>query len=286
MRKLRPSAALPFAALALGVCAGVLRYFEITEGLSIAGFVSDSPLVAEMRIAAVAGCVLLILAALASKPNTVGYGDLFAPKLPKTAMVTAGFALLLAALVGMLTGYFRTRSILRLVLAMFAAFGGATAILSVGKPPQEGERDSRGLFTVIPVFAFSFLLLALFVLHAGDADVELFGYGTVAGVALCAAAYYSSASAYGEAKPRRALAASLAATFLATLVAVGEILTHGDAQIAAFFAASAVWSTAYAMSLVLPLPERIDEAPVDADAPSDGAVADAEQSDETSAEAE
>lgn len=254
MKNLRASAALPIVALALGIAAGVLRYYEITQGLSAAGLVTDSPLVPAMRIATVAGCVLLIVAALASKPNGGGYTEIFTPKLPKTILVASGFGFIFAGMVGMVAGYFPTRSMLRLVLAMFAAFVGATTVASVGKPPQEGERDSRCLFTVIPVFAYSFLLITIYVLHSGDASIELFGYKTVAGVALCAAAYCNTSSAYGQQKPKAALAANLAATFLSMLVAVSELLARGDIQVAAFFVAAAVWSTAVSVALTAPVP--------------------------------
>lgn len=253
MKRRSVGAALPIAVAALGIAAGVLRYFELTDGLEH-GLVGESPLIPAMRAAAIVGCVLAVLAAVAVGARRGGYTALYGSGIAKTVMVAAGFLFIAAAAVGILLH--GTGDVMRLILSAFSAFAGAAMILSTARV-ADGEKDQRGIFAVIPVFLFGYLLVVLYVVHADDAVLEHHGYSVLAGVAATVAASYASALAYGGGKPKRALAASGVSLILSLIVALGEAFTKGDIQIAAIFGAAAVWS--FALMCGLTIGEDIEE---------------------------
>ena len=227
---------------ALGAAAGVLRYFELTKGLEH-GLAGGSPLIPAMRAAAVVGALLAGGVSLAIKPAAGGYAALYRRQAPKTASVAAGFLFAASALAGLVT--YGAGNVLRLVLSLFAVFCGATMVFSVaGDGSDSGEKGGSSIYAVFPVFFFGFLLVALYVFHSNDAVLENYGYVVAAGVLETAAAYYVSGLAFGERRPRRTLAVSCAALFLSVCVALGEIMSGGDMQVAVILAASAVWNAA------------------------------------------
>lgn len=239
---------------ALGAAAGVLRYLELTKGLEH-GLAGGSPLIPAMRAAAVAGALLAGGVSLAIKPAAGGYAALYRRQLPKTASVAAGFLFAASAVAGLVT--YGAGNVLRLVLSLFAVFCGATMVFSVaGDGSDSGEKSGSSIFAVFPVFFFGFLLVALYVFHSNDAVLENYGYVVAAGVMETAAAYYVSGLAFGERRPRRTLVVSCAALFLSVCVALGEIMSGGDMQVAVILAASAVWNVAAIAALTGPSAEE------------------------------
>ena len=268
--------ALAIAITALGIAAGVLRYFELTKGLE-QGMVGGSALIPATRGVTIGGCLLAALGSLALNARKGSYSALYGSGLPKTIMVLAGFLFLAAAALGIAVN--GVTNMMRMILSAFSAFCGGTMILSVGSEKQgeqeltekeQSDKNSSFVFTVFPVFFFGFLLVALYVFHANDAVLEHYAYNIVAGVAAVAATGCVSSIAFGEGKPRLALAVSCIALFLAVMVTVGNIASGGDMQVAAIFGAAAVWSfgSVCAMSMgddvsEAEAPETAEDAPAE-----------------------
>ncbi len=233
----------PIIVLIFAVALCVLRVVELSNAFELLAetvvLKEGVGAVTAMRFVTVAGCALLLVLALLAKDIELEYSA-FAAGAGKLASVVAGFLLVASGGYGLAAHMGDT---VRMVLSAFSIVAGAAMLLAI--------KTSGGATAVVPVFCGCFLLLTLYVEHAGDAALERYGYTVIAASALTAAVYCAASASFGVKKARFKLAASGICVLLGAVSAVTAIV-DGDWQLAATFAAAVVFGAGECLAICYP----------------------------------
>lgn len=233
----------PIIVLIFAVALCVLRAAELSGAFELLGETTvlkeGVGSVTAMRFVTAAGCVILLALAAFAKDIELDYSS-FAAGAGKIASVVAGFLLAAAGGYGIAAHMGDT---VRMVLSAFSVVAGVAMLLAI--------KTGGGAAAVVPVFCGCFLLLVLYVEHAGDAALERYGYTVIAAATFTAAMYCAASASFGVKKARFKLAASGVCVLLGAMSAFTAAV-DGDWQLAAIFASAAVFGAGECLSICCP----------------------------------